>query len=123
MEDNTSTLLLLNDKQKIVWYNQNVVFYESGVGISTSTSKEWEKILEDEFKSVILEINSSFSYNAVYESVKMNYEYVPSKKRKIMKFLRHPIVSVLQIYFYSIPKKRTTMTEIDIEKLDRLVKK
>lgn len=80
MEDKTTTLLYLFDDSKIRnnkicynklrYYNKPIVWYEFGTGISTSTDKNWERLLgKDELvlKDILLEkYHGSRILNAVY---------------------------------------------------------
>ena len=48
-EDNTTTAFLLSDGIRVYHFDEFVVWYEYGSGVSTSNSKKWDKLLERDF--------------------------------------------------------------------------
>lgn len=58
--------LMVADGEKIVFYNQNVVWYENGTGISTSNDRYWYDILDRERLTAYQMVCNSFKRQKSY---------------------------------------------------------
>ena len=101
-EDNTSTYihLLLYDKS-VYFYNEYVVWYEFGSGISTSANNSFLKILEDDCNRVLSYINA-----------KKKQQLIPFVllKEKRDRIINYPLLSAR---YYIVRKIGNRMTYTD----------
>lgn len=108
VEDNTSTLYALAEKEPVYYLPQKIVWYETNSGISTSNNSEWNKKMEDDFSNVINALSENYPKD---KSISANVELSALENKmdiwhKIKFLLKHPVYSAV-IFF--VHKKERTM--------------
>jgi len=114
VEDNTSVAYALLEKERIQYYDRSIVFYEYGVGISTSKDNKWAKILESEFCAFFEYLNRKYPNNKPIAAAYHHYKYEHGLKEKISRIVRYPTVCFVQ--FVNGFRKKVIAQNADAEK-------
>ena len=82
-EDNTTTAFILADGIRVYHFDEFVVWYEYGTGVSTSNNKKWEKLLERDFDQSYELMSKKYPNDAFIQNIVKLY----SLKNKYVKFI------------------------------------
>lgn len=104
VEDNTMVAFLLADNIRIYHYDEYVVWYEYGTGISTSRNKRWEKMIKNDFNACYALILEQYRKDAIIQHLlqmkKIKYKFIkicylllvdPMLLREILKIKLMPV--------------------------------
>lgn len=124
VEDTTSTLCALADNVNVFYYNRNIIWYEYGTGVSTSSDNKWNCLIENDYESVLngLKIN-----NPKNPYIDLAYiRLLNSKKKsiilKLKRILKHPKFSFEQILINMTKIYTTKDLDYDKNILDNKIK-
>ncbi len=109
-EDYTTSILYLLDGGKLSLVDRKVVWYEYGIGISTSNADKWKKIYEDDCKE-LYEIAKIEHTNNKY----IEFRFGDRKKRVL-----HPILILSIVWINWISKRKSTGITNTKEQIDSL---
>ena len=111
-EDYTTSILYLLDGGKLSFIDRKVVWYEYGLGISTSHADKWKRIYEEDCRE-LYEVAKKEHTNNTY----LEFRFGNRKKRIFHPFL---ILSILWINWIS--KKKTVPVTNSKEQIDSLTR-
>lgn len=111
--------LMLCDGKKMLYFKQNVVWYEYGSGISTSGDSKWELIIKEEKKCSDRLITENNMFVGI-KKLKFNFvvSCLSDKKKNWIKYLMYPSLILWKIKKNSI--RINTNENVDIELLYRI---
>lgn len=82
VEDNTSTAFALADGHRIYHYDEYIVWYEYGCGISTSENKKWQNLIQKDFDVCFYQLRKEYPNDYIIS------KYIPIyKHNKILKIV------------------------------------
>ena len=115
VEDNTSAAFALADGIRFHYYNDYVVWYEFGAGVSSSRNKEWEKILEVDFvnsyKKLVAELGDKNIVNTL-----LNMKMLDNKVKKIWYLLfNDPRIFFKILFFRFLRSKKAHRESYDLD--------
>ena len=120
VEDNTSIALALLQNDSIMYYDRSIVFYEYGIGISTSKNEKWAKTIDNDFLLFFEYLTKEFPGNKPVAAAYHHYLHENGIKEKISRIIHYPTVCV----FYLINKtRRKKHLNIDIDEESKLLSK
>lgn len=98
VEDNTSTAFALADDIRVYHFQDYLVWYEYGTGVSTNKEVEWKRLLDNDFRNSFLKLQEDYKNDSTIQTIC----YSKLSKNKILAKLRL-IFSTPNMYF----KKKT----------------
>ena len=122
VEDNTSLLLGLLYGSEIRYYDRNVVWYEYGGGVSTTTNVFWQQELQKDFKQTVKKIKKLFPKDRIVDEL---YCYYMDKGlyRSIRLWLGHPFLQLYRFYFMFKYRNYMRKKTYDKNKIIKLVER
>lgn len=93
--EDISVLYMLANGEKIGFFDDYIIWYEYGTGISTKASDKWKKILYNEYKSVYELLRNN--YTLAKKGYRYNYKKVKNRYLQIIYWL---IISPGSIFFW-----------------------
>ena len=116
--EDTAYLMMLNDGYEIGFWDDYIVWYEYGTGISTSVNSEWQKIVIEEIKKIYLfmgkkNVQMKKCYNFLYEGLSNSF----------LENCRKAILSPPYILLGLKKKYSKEKTNYDVENLKRIIQK
>lgn len=117
VEDTTSALLSLIDGKRIVWFDRNVIWYECGSGISTSSNPVWMKRIQEDVSNTRLEIEKKYRMSHVLKFVNIRIEgsKYPILK-KIVRSLKYPVLTCVHIFNQYLFENKMTAADAVLER-------
>ena len=103
VEDNTTTAFMLADGIRIHHFDNYVIWYEYGVGVSTNQDERWKKLLEQDFENCFRKMYDQYNDNTL--RILLNTKKITYKLCKIIYLLFCSPSLLLQILkIHSIKK-------------------
>lgn len=97
LEDKCSTSVAIMKKIKVVHFDENVVWYENGSGISTSGNEQWRRKLDEDDLRVLNELRKRYPKDRVLDAKYIKISCKNKFKRRILLLVKHPIISLIDM--------------------------
>ncbi len=118
VEDNTTTAIMIADGLNITHYDEYIVWYEYGTGVSTAKSKKWNEILGKDFNNCFGYMASTYSNDKVL-NVLLTIKNLNNKMFKIGYLLFCAPKLLIKIVRIKFSKKSVGyQKEFDLKKLE-----
>lgn len=96
VEDFTTAALYILDNNQVVFFDRNVVWYESNTGVSGSGDKEWDNILNEDNSKLMTYLQKKYVKSPVVEA----------KYGKALKRMKHPAIVIIAEFIIILSKFR-----------------
>lgn len=121
-EDTPSTLFAMAEQNMPIYYDRNMIWYESG-GISTGGNSKWTALIDQDIRTSVEALKLLYPQDP-YVDVAWTNACIPNRfKRLAYKLFRHPIIMSRSYWAtYCIPPKTLVCTSDDMHRLYQLTK-
>lgn len=112
VEDYTTAAIYILDYNQVIFFDRNVIWYESDTGVSGSRNKKWDAILNEDM--------TRLKYY-----LKENYGEMPIVKAKyggLVKRIEHPIISLVATSIIIASKLKKNIPDVDQSDITRIRK-
>lgn len=96
LEDKCGTAIAMVKKIRVVHIDKNVVWYEKGIGVSTSGNAIWQERLRKDYCETICELKKQYPKDRLIDAMYIRYTYKNKLKRKIMLLVKHPMFITIE---------------------------
>lgn len=113
MEDFSGYALAILNGARVIYFDDKFIWYENGVGVSTSNDSRWKKVLKDEALQTVEYLKNKYPENPIIDSVM----YVRSHNKIngiLYRCLRHPVIMMEIITLHFL--KKNYVLPLDNEK-------
>lgn len=96
LEDKCGTAVAIARKIRVVHFDKNVVWYEKGIGVSTSGNAVWQERLRKDYCETICELKKRYPKDRAIDAIYIRYTCKNKLKRKITLLVKHPIFIIAE---------------------------
>lgn len=122
MEDTPSTAFALANGLRLCYFDRNIVWYEDGSGVSTSSNNKWELLLKKDLQRSLSTLKAHYPANPYVDVAYRNATIDNRIKRILGNLLHHPIIMLRLTFYKRYPSKPITYNEADLLRLNQLLK-
>lgn len=122
MEDTPTTAFALAAGERLCYFDRNVVWYEDGSGVSTSSNDKWKRLLKQDVALSFSKLKDMYPHDPYVDIAFCNATENNRVKRILRKFLRHPIIMSRLAFCRKAKKTAIHCTEEDMTQLNYLLK-
>lgn len=121
LEDKCGTAVAIARKMRVVHFDQNVIWYEKGTGVSTSGNDIWQERLRKDYVETICELKKQYPKDRVIDAVHIRYNYKNKLKRKMMLMIKHPIFVIMDMIRKCVKTRYTEVSDKLQKELEQCV--
>ena len=111
VEDRCATAVAIMRGIRVFHFDENMLWYEVGSGISTTDNREWQlKILED-YKNTIYNLKQEYKRSRIIDAVYIRHVCSNKLKKMIILTLKHPMFMICNILIKLIKVRYTDESE------------
>ncbi len=112
VEDNTSTAIAFANGINLDYFRRNIVWYETGTGVSTSSDDKWKKILDEDFRRNYMYLDKVYSKSdAVIDAACFSWLNKKGAKGKIINRIKHPVIFLTLGKIKRFPDKKVVYND------------
>ncbi len=112
VEDFTTAAIYILDNNQVVFFDRNVIWYESNTGVSGSRNTKWNNILNEDFGRLKVYLQNKYENSSI----------VDAKYGSAINRIKHPIIVLMAGIVMLISHFKKNNPHIDESDLNRLRK-
>lgn len=98
LEDKCSTAVALVKGYRVLHFDENIVWYEKGTGISTSGNDKWKEKLNNDYNRTIISLKQEYPKDRVIDTVYIRKTCTSKQKKMFIMLFKHPLYFFFRIY-------------------------
>lgn len=115
MEDKCGTAVALMKKIRVFHFDDNVIWYENGCGVSTAGNEHWKLKLQKDYRDTICSLKQEYKKDRILDAVYIRQVCNNKYKKRLTLMVKHPIFIILE-WMRKLIKIRYTEETAELQK-------